>query len=52
MNKKNNTTTPTAKKLTINDLKQVIGGVHRNLEVEGFGVEDTQGNKADFGKAT
>lgn len=49
MNKNQKPTSSAAKKLTVEDLKRVIGGVGNNLlepTVEGSEVEDTSGNKA------
>ena len=52
MNKKNNSTNQAAKKLTIEDLKQVIGGGGNPLEVEAVQVEDTGGNKGTSSDGT
>lgn len=46
MNKNNKPTNRAPKKLTVADLKQVIGGLANRLDptVEGTEVEDTSGN--------
>ena len=48
MNKNQKPTSSAAKKLTVADLKRVIGGLANPLDpiVEGNNVEDTDGNKA------
>ena len=49
MNKNTKPTRSAAKKLTVEDLKRVIGGLGNHLmepTVEGTEVEDTNGNKA------